>query len=95
MSVHELRQDYARWHELNRRRATAFREGLCTCCAFIIRAGDPGARPVRAVAEWTTQVGSRELLCASCLGRWQDNAADDESLIPLALEPLPWQEKEN
>lgn len=76
---------YAEWYRLQRRRQTAIREGLCTCCAFITRAGDPGPRPVRAVAEWTTKTDSLELLCASCLGYWRENAIDDEALAPASL----------
>lgn len=77
--------DYADWRALNRRRQTALRERLCTVCAFIWRADDPGPRPVAAVCEWTTPVGNRELLCAYCLECWQGNATGDAALRPAQL----------
>ena len=77
---------YEEWYELQRRRATCIRERLCTCCAFIWRAGDPratsGACGVRVDA---TNAGSRELLCSTCLGYWRQNAADDPQLEPTEL----------
>ena len=82
---------FAEWRVLHRRRLTCLREQLCTCCAFIQRAGDPGPRPVQAVCEWVTRSGSRELLCAACLGYWRANAETDETLQPASfkmLEPI-------
>jgi hypothetical protein len=76
---------FEQWHKLDRRRQTAISEGLCTCCAFISRTGDPGPRPVRAVCEWICPSGNRELLCTSCLRYWQANAVDDVSLQPAVL----------
>lgn len=76
---------FADWHRLNRRYRAALRDGLCTCCAFITRAGDTEPRQLPAVCEWVTLTGSRELLCASCLGHWQKNAEEDETLAPASL----------
>lgn len=86
---HELLQGgYAAYWRLVSIRSTALREGLCTCCANITRAGDPGPRPVRAVARWKTPAGNAELLCELCLARWQANAAEDCDLAPAAVEAL-------
>lgn len=76
---------YAEWRALNRRRTTCLREGLCTCCAFIRRGGDPWPRPVRATWRWVTDVGSVELLCPECARCWQANAAEDPMLAPRSL----------
>lgn len=79
---------FAEWRRLQGRYDTCLREGLCTCCAFINRAGDPGPRPVRAVAEWVTQTEHRALLCESCLQHWRANAETDETLQPRSCTPL-------
>jgi hypothetical protein len=80
-----MTDEFAEWRRLERRRQLALRERLCTCCAFIHRIGDPGPRPVRAVCEWITPAGNRELLCAECLRLWRENAAADPELAPVEV----------
>lgn len=76
---------YAEYYRLQTRRATCLREGLCTCCAFITREGDPGPRPVRAVATWTGATGDRSLLCGECLRWWRQFATEDPDLVPRSV----------
>lgn len=83
-----MADDFTEWELLNRRRQIARREGLCTCCAFIHRAGDPGPRPVRAVVMWNFENGNQEQLCESCAAIWQKNADADPGMRPLSVTAL-------
>lgn len=66
---------FAEWCRLSSRQSVVRAAGCCECCESVAQ-----REPRPAVARWVCANGNETLLCGSCLGHWEANAADDPDL---------------